>query len=69
MTVLGVSLMTDPVKVEIVGPEMTNTNDPWRTQGYYHEEQQEARERHAMLQEQHRLITRSVRWQQGQVLR
>ena len=54
--------MADPVKVEIVGPVMTNTNDPWRTQGDYREEQQESRERHAMLQEQHRLITKSIRW-------
>ena len=61
--------MTDPVKVEIVGPVMTNSDNPWRTQGDYREEQIEERERHAMfkeqhrlIQEQHRLLARSLRW-------
>lgn len=31
--------MTDPVKVEVVGPVMTNTDNPWRTQGDYREDQ------------------------------
>lgn len=31
--------MTDPVKVEIVGPVSTNTDNPWRTQGDYREDQ------------------------------
>jgi hypothetical protein len=35
---------------------------PERTLGDYRTEQQEARERHAMLQEQHRLLAKSLRW-------
>lgn len=31
--------MTDPVKVEVVGPVITNTENPWRTQGDYREDQ------------------------------
>jgi hypothetical protein len=27
--------MGDAVKVEVVGPVMTNTDNPWRTQGDY----------------------------------
>lgn len=49
-------LMDEPHKVQIVGPVMTNMENPWRQQGDYLEEQKEARERHAMFQEQHRLI-------------
>ena len=50
-----------PHQVQIVGSISTNTPDPWRTQGDYQEEQKEARERHAMFQEQHRLLQRSFR--------
>lgn len=32
------------------------SENPWRTQGDYITEQNEARERHAMFQEQHRLL-------------
>ena len=31
--------MTDPVKIEVVGPVITNTENPWRTQGDYREDQ------------------------------
>lgn len=31
--------MTDPVKIEIVGPVMTNSENPWRTQGDYLQDQ------------------------------
>lgn len=31
--------MSDPVKIEIVGPVMTNTDNPWRTQGDYRQDQ------------------------------
>lgn len=31
--------MTDPLKVEVVGPVITNTENPWRTQGDYREDQ------------------------------
>ena len=47
---------SSPHQVQIVGPVMTNSDNPWRQQGDYIEEQKEARERHAMFQEQHRLI-------------
>ena len=53
--------MADPHQVQIVGPVATSTPDPWRKQGDYQEEQREARERHAMFQEQHRLLLRSFR--------
>lgn len=53
--------MDEPHKVQIVGAVMTNTDNPWRQQGDYQEEQREARERHAMFQEQHRLLLRSFR--------
>lgn len=44
------------LKVEVVGPVMTNMENPWRTQGDYRQEQEENRERHAMFQEQHKLL-------------
>ena len=31
--------MTDPVKIEIVGPVNTNTDNPWRSQGDYRQDQ------------------------------
>jgi cytochrome c-type biogenesis protein CcmH/NrfG len=31
--------MTDPVKIEIVNPIITNTDNPWRTQGDYRQDQ------------------------------
>lgn len=36
---LGVSIMAEPVKVEIVSPVVTNTENPWRTQGDYRQDQ------------------------------
>ena len=48
--------MDEAQKVQIVGPVLTSSNEPWREQGDYRKEQEEARERHAMFQEQHRLI-------------
>ena len=53
--------MTEPHQVQIVGQVWTCTPDPWRTLGDYQEEQKEARERHAMFQEQNRLLLRSFR--------
>ncbi len=39
------------LRVHIINPAIEN---PWRTKGDYDEEQKEARERHEMLQEQHK---------------
>ena len=47
------------LRVFVVNPAF---EDPWRTQGDYRKEQEESRERHAMLQEQHRLLAKSLRW-------
>jgi hypothetical protein len=47
------------IKVELINPP--SGDNPWRSLGDYQQEQQEARERHAMFQEQHRLLLRSIR--------
>lgn len=47
------------LRVRIINPALEN---PWRKKGDYDEEQKEARERHAMLQEQHKVILKSQRW-------
>jgi len=44
--------------IYLTNPSFEN---PERTSGDYRAEQQEARERHAMLQEQHRVLLRSYR--------
>jgi len=44
------------LRVHLINPPSDN---PWRTQGDYKEEQKEARERHAMFQEQHKAVIRS----------
>lgn len=44
------------LRVYLINPPYEN---PERTIGDYRQEQQEARERHAMLQEQHRVLLRS----------
>ena len=44
------------LNVNIVNPPIEN---PWRTQGDYIQEQEEARERHAMFQEQHKILQKS----------
>lgn len=45
------------LRVYVINPP--TGDNPWRTLGDYNEEQREARERHAMFQEQHRLLQRS----------
>lgn len=43
------------------------SDNPWRTLGDYQTEQKEARERHAMFQEQHRLLVenqKQLAWSQ-----
>lgn len=51
----------EPLKVKISGPVETATPDPWRTFGDYQQDQKEARERHTMFQEQHKLLQKSFR--------
>ena len=51
----------EPIKVEIIGRVDTNYPDSYRIKEHYEKEQSEARERHAMLQEQHRVLLRSYR--------
>jgi hypothetical protein len=46
------------LRVYLINPPSEN---PWRTQGDYRQEQEEARNRHAMLQEQHKVILKSYR--------
>lgn len=53
-------MKTENTKVEIVGNVSVST-EPLRTIGDYQQEQKEARERHEMFQEQHRLLMRSFR--------
>jgi len=48
------------LRVHLVVPQ--TGDNPWRTKDDYIQEQKEARERHAMLQEQHRLLAKSIRW-------
>jgi hypothetical protein len=47
------------LRVYLINPPAGD--NPWRTLGDYQEEQKEARERHAMFQEQHRLLQKSFR--------
>ena len=51
----------EPVKVQILGRVDTNYPDSYRLKEDYEKEQKEARERHTMLQEQHRVLLRSYR--------
>lgn len=51
----------ESLNIKIIGPVDTTTPDPWRTQGDYQQDQKDARERHAMIQEQHKIILRSYR--------
>ncbi|MSN25838.1 MAG: hypothetical protein GJV46_08195 [Geobacter sp.] len=53
-------MKTENTKVEIVGNVSVST-EPLRTIGDYQQEQKEARERHEMFQDQHRLLMRSFR--------
>jgi len=53
--------MEDPVTIKIVGPVDVAVPDPWRTRADYEQDQKESRERHAMFQEQHRLLHRAFR--------
>jgi hypothetical protein len=46
------------LRVYLINPPSEN---PWRTQGDYRQEQEEARNRHAMFQEQHQIILKSYR--------
>jgi hypothetical protein len=54
-----VIMADEPIKVEIIGRVDTNYPDSYRVKEDYEKEQKEARERHAMLQEQHRVLLRS----------
>ena len=47
------------LRVHLVVPP--TGDNPWRTKNDYDQEQKEARERHSMFQEQHKLLTRSAR--------
>lgn len=47
------------LRVYLINPPAGD--NPWRNLGDYQEEQKEARERHAMFQEQHRLLQKSFR--------
>ena len=51
----------ETIKVEIIGRVDTNYPEAYRQREDYDREQNEARERHAMLQEQHRVLLRSYR--------
>ncbi len=46
------------LRVYLINPPAGD--DPWRTKGDYRQEQKEAHERHAMFQEQHRLVTEVI---------
>ncbi|MCF8146255.1 MAG: hypothetical protein K9N21_20300 [Deltaproteobacteria bacterium] len=47
------------LRVYLINPP--TGDNPWRTLGDYQQEQKEARDRHAMFQEQHRILQKSFR--------
>jgi hypothetical protein len=47
------------LRVYLINPP--SGDNPWHSLGDYQQEQKEARERHAMFQEQHRLLLKSFR--------